>query len=95
MPTVLDEMEQAKLQWVQDPSQRKVDNLNNLRLEASRHFMNKNKTYLKADIENLETYSKIKNLGNFYMDISDFKNDYQPTTNIVKDETGDLVTRIP
>ena len=57
--------------------------------------MNKNKTYLKADIENLETYSKIKNLGNFYMDISDFKNDYQPTTKIVKDETGDLVTRIP
>ena len=72
-----------------------VDNLNNLRREASIHFMNKNKTYLKADIENLETYSKIKNLGNFYMDISDFKKGYQPGINIVKDGTGDLVTRIP
>ena len=26
----LDERKQAKLQWVQDPSQRKVDNLNNV-----------------------------------------------------------------
>ena len=44
----LDERKQAKLQWVQDPSQRNVDNLNNVRLEASRHFRNKKKAYLKG-----------------------------------------------
>ena len=37
----LDERKQAKLQWVQDPSQRNVDNINNVRCEASRHFRNK------------------------------------------------------
>jgi hypothetical protein len=32
---------QAKIQWVQDPCQRNVDNLNNARLEASRNFRKK------------------------------------------------------
>ena len=32
----LDQREQAKRQWVQDPSQSSVDNLNNVRREASR-----------------------------------------------------------
>ena len=36
----LDERKQAKLQWVRDQSQRNVDNLNNVRREASRHFRN-------------------------------------------------------
>ena len=58
----LDERKQAKLQWVQDPSQRNVNNLNNVRHEASRHFRNKKKAYLKAKIEVLETISKIKNI---------------------------------
>ena len=43
-------------------------------------------------IEDLETNSKIKNIGDLYRGISDFKKGYQPRTNIVKDETGDLVT---
>ena len=88
----LDERKQAKLQWVQDPSQRNVDNLNNVRREASRHFRNKKKAYLKAKIEDLETNSKIKNIRDLYRGISDFKKGYQPRTNIVMDETGDLVT---
>ena len=87
----LDERKQAKLQWVQDPSQRNVDNLNNVRREASRHFRNKKKAYLKAKIGDLETNSKIKNIRDLYRGISDFKKGYQPRTNIVKDETGDLV----
>jgi hypothetical protein len=37
----LDQRKQAKVQRVQDPSQSNVDNQNNVRLEASRHFMNK------------------------------------------------------
>ena len=58
----LDERKQAKLQLVQDQSQRNVDNLNNVRREASRHFRNKKKAYLKAKIEDLETNSKIKKI---------------------------------
>ena len=37
----LDKRKQAKMQWIQDPSQSKVDNLNNVRREVSRHFRNK------------------------------------------------------
>ena len=37
----LDERKQAKLQWVQDPSQRNVDNLNYVRREANRYFREK------------------------------------------------------
>ena len=50
------------MQWVQDPSQSDVDNLNNVRHEASTHFRNKKKEYLKAKIEEHETNSKIKNI---------------------------------
>ena len=75
------------MQWVQDSSQRNVDNLNNIR-----HFRNKKKAYLKAGIEDLETNSKIKNIRDLYRGISDFKKGYQPRTNVAKDGTGDLVT---
>ena len=34
----LDQRKQAKMQWVQNSSQSNVDNLNNVRREASRHF---------------------------------------------------------
>ena len=74
-----------------DRSQRNVDNLNTVRHEASRYFKNK-KAYLKAKIEDLETNSMIKNIRDLYRGISDFKKGYQPRTNVVKDETGDLVT---
>ena len=60
----LDDRSQAKFQWVRNPSQRNVDNLNNVRREASRHFRNKKKAYLKAKIEDLETNTKIKNIRN-------------------------------
>ena len=68
----LDEMKQAKLQWVQDPSQRNVD-LNNVRREDSRYFRNKKKAYLKAKIEDLETNSKNKNIRDLYRGNSDFR----------------------
>jgi hypothetical protein len=38
----LDQRKQAKMQWLQNPNQRNVDNLNNIRREASGHFRNKN-----------------------------------------------------
>ena len=80
------------MQWLRDPSQSNVDNLNSVRREASRHFRNKKKEYLKAKIEEIETNSKIKNIRDLYRGISDFKMDYKPRTNIVKDEKGDVVT---
>jgi len=56
----LDQRKQAKMQWMQDPGQSNVDNMNNVRREASRHFRNKKKEYLKAKFEELENNSKIK-----------------------------------
>jgi len=46
---------------------------------------------MKANIEELETNSKIKSTGDFYRDIIDSKKVYQPRNNSVKDEKGDLV----
>jgi len=43
------------MQWVHEPSQSNIDNLNNVRRDASRHFRNKKKEYLRAKIEGLET----------------------------------------
>ena len=79
------------MQWVQDPSQNNVDNLNSVRREDSRHFRNKKKAYLKAKIEDLETNSKIKNIRGLYRGINIFKKGYQPRTNVVKDEKCGLV----
>jgi hypothetical protein len=41
------------MQWVQDPNQSNADNLNNVRREASKHFKNKKKEYVKAKVEEL------------------------------------------
>ena len=82
---------QDKMQWVQDPRQSIVDNLNLASRDVTRDFKNKKKVYLKAKILELETNSKIKNIRDLYRDISDFKKGYQPRTNVVKDEKGDLV----
>ena len=88
---LLDERKRAKMQWIQDPSQSNVDNLNTVRREVSRHFRNKKKAYLTAKIEKLDTNSKIQNIRDLYRGIIDFKKGYQPRCNIVKDEKGDLV----
>ena len=49
------------MQWLQDSYQSNVHNLNSVRCEASRHFKNKKRKYLKAKTNELETNSKIKN----------------------------------
>jgi hypothetical protein len=87
----LDQRKQAKMQWLQNPNQVNVHHLNNVRREASRHFRNKKKEYLKAKINELETNSKNKNIRVLYRGINDFKKSYQPRNNAVKDEKGDLV----
>jgi hypothetical protein len=44
---LLDQSKQAKLQWLQDPSQTNGDTLNTTRREAGRHFRSKKKEYRK------------------------------------------------
>jgi hypothetical protein len=47
---------------------------------------------MKAKINELETDFKIKNIRDLYRGINEFKKGYQPRTNILKNEKGDLVT---
>jgi hypothetical protein len=50
---LLNQRKQAKVQWLQDPSEINGDNVNNVRCEASRYFRNKKKEYLKDKINEL------------------------------------------
>jgi hypothetical protein len=79
------------MQWIQDPSQNNVDNMNKVRRDARSHFRNKRKAYLKANIEELETNSTINNIRDLYRGINVFKKEYQPRTLIEKEEKVDLV----
>jgi hypothetical protein len=68
------------------------DNMDNVRHEASRTFRTKKEEYLKNKINELETNSKNKNIRDLYRGINEFKKGYQPRTNMVKEENGDLLT---
>jgi hypothetical protein len=83
---LFDRRKQAKLQWLQDPSEANEDNLSDIRWEASRHFRNKKQKYLKDRINELESNSKNKNIRGLYRGINEFKKGYQPRTDLVKDE---------
>jgi len=87
----LDQRKQAKMQWIHNPSQSNVGNLNNVRCDASTHFRNEKKAHLKSKSEELETNSKIKNIGDLFRGISHFKKGYQPRTNIAKDDKCDFI----
>jgi hypothetical protein len=76
------------VQCLQNSNQSNVDSLNNVRREDNRHF--RGKKNLKAKIDELEIKSKVKNIRDFHKGFSDFKKGYQPRTNIVNDEQGDL-----
>jgi hypothetical protein len=88
---LLDQRKQAKLQWLQDPSEINGDNLNNVRRETSRHFRNKKREYLKGKINELAMNSKTKNIRDLYRGINEFKRGYQPRNNLVMDENDDLL----
>jgi hypothetical protein len=89
---LVDRRKQAKLQWLQDPSVVNEDNMRNVRTDASRRFRNMKREYLKDKINEVELYSKNKNIRDLYRGITEFKKGYQPTTNLVQDEKGDLLT---
>jgi hypothetical protein len=65
--------------------------LRNVRRETSRHFRNKKREYLKDKINEIELNSKNKIIRDLYRGITEFKKGYQPKTNLVKDEKGDLL----
>jgi hypothetical protein len=67
------------------------DNLRNVRRYASRSFRNKKREYLKGKIIDNELNSKNKNIRDLYRGITEFKKGYQPKTNLVNDERGDLL----
>ncbi|PNF32310.1 hypothetical protein B7P43_G16244, partial [Cryptotermes secundus] len=58
----LDQRKQAKLQWLQDPSELTGDNPNNIKREISRNFSNKQREYLKDKIDELAMNSTNKNI---------------------------------
>jgi hypothetical protein len=74
-----------------NPSEANEDNLANVRWEVSRHFRNRKREYLKDKINELESNSKNKNTRDLYRGINEFKKGYQPRTNLVKDERGNLL----
>jgi hypothetical protein len=91
MLKLLDQRKQAKLQWLRDPRKINGDNSNNIRREVSRHFRNNKREYLKPKSNKLAIHSKNKNIRDLYRGINYFKKGYQPRTNLVNDENGDLL----
>jgi hypothetical protein len=61
------------MQWMQDPNQSNVENLNKVRRDARRHLRNKKKAYMKAKIQDLKTNIKLKYVRDLYRGINDFK----------------------
>jgi hypothetical protein len=75
----------------QNQSKINRDNLQNIRHETSRTFMNKKTEYLKDKIYEFETNNKNKNIRDLYKGINEFKKGYQPRINIINDEKGNLL----
>jgi hypothetical protein len=59
---LLHESKQAKLQWLQEPSQMDGGNLNNIRREDSRHARNNKRECLKGKIIGFAMISRNKNM---------------------------------
>jgi hypothetical protein len=66
------------------------DNLRTVRREASRCFRNKKRENSKVKITDIELNNKNKNIRHLYRGKTEFEKRYQPKTNLVKDERGDL-----
>jgi hypothetical protein len=71
---LLDQRKQATLQSLNDPSEINVENLKNIRREASKHFKNKKGEYLRDKLIKLAINSKNKN-RHLYRGIKKFKTD--------------------
>jgi hypothetical protein len=67
---LIDQRKQAKLQWLQNPSQINWDNLQTLRYETSRTFRKKKREYVKHKINDHETNNKNKIIRDLYRGIN-------------------------
>jgi hypothetical protein len=63
---LVNQRKQAKLQWLQDPSETNWDNLKIVRCEASRYFRNEKREYLKDKINEHARNSKNRNIRDLY-----------------------------
>jgi hypothetical protein len=90
---LLDQRKQDKTAMVTGSKPNNGDNLNNVRVkyEASRHFRKIRQEYLKDKINELATNSKNKYIRDLYRGINEFDKGYQPRSNLMKDENGDLL----
>jgi hypothetical protein len=70
--TFVDQRKQAKLQWLQDPSEASEGNLSDIRREGTRHFRKKKREYLKDKMNELESNSMNKNIRDLYTGINEF-----------------------
>jgi hypothetical protein len=61
------------VQWFKNPSDITGNNLNNMRPEASRHFRNKRRKYLKDKINEHATNSRKKIIRDLYRGINKCK----------------------
>jgi hypothetical protein len=75
-----DQRKEAKLLWLQDPSEINGDKLNNVRREASKYFRNKNREYPKHKITELATSRKNKNIRDMYRETNEFKRGYEQSS---------------
>jgi predicted metal-dependent hydrolase len=76
---------------LQNRKQINGDNPKNLRRETIRIFRDKKREYLNGKINELETNNKNKNIRDLYRGIKEFKKEYQPRINVIKDENGNLL----
>jgi hypothetical protein len=76
---------------LQYPSKINGDNLKILSLETSRTFRKEKTGYLKDKINEFDTNNKNINIRDLYRGINEFKKEYQPISNIIKDEIGNLL----
>jgi ribose 1,5-bisphosphokinase PhnN len=60
MKKLVDRKKQAKLLWLQGPSEANEDSLIDVMREASRHFRRKKREYLEEKINELESNSRNK-----------------------------------
>jgi hypothetical protein len=87
----VDGRKQARVQWLQNPSEANEDKLSDVRREASRHFWKKEREYLKDKTNEFVSNSKNKDIRDLYRGKNEFKKGYQPRTNLVKDDRGDIL----
>jgi hypothetical protein len=67
------------------------NNQNNVKRETSILFRNEVRQYLKDKSNELATNTKNKNIRDLHRGVNEFKRGYQPRSNIVKAENGELL----